>query len=395
MFEVAAREALSNLFTAKLRTFLAVLGVLVGTASVVAMVSCGELVTREALKQFERLGTDIMSVSLNAQDDAQRSLLKRFNTVQAQQMKLYVPAVTRVAPYTSNYTSAHYEGHSINAAIIGVTQSMREAIKINVKSGRFISDLDKYNQYAFIGFKLYKNLLTIVGANPIGRQIQLNHSIFTIIGVAKPWPVNNFFYQDVNNAILIPIKSSRLLSKYTVIDNVLVNIKKGTNIKTVQSQIKSYLTKILPGISQFFKSAEEIIKTMQKQSRLFTIFLGLIGSISLLVGGIGVMNIMLVSVVERRREIGIRKALGATPRDIASLFLVESATLSLFGGVLGVLIGILTSYIIAHQAGWEFTIFIMPAVVGFTVSEAVGIFFGFYPAYLASKLDPIETLRSE
>ena len=134
---------------------------------------------------------------------------------------------------------------------------------------------------------------------------------------------------------------------------------------------------------------------MRKQSDILTVFLGLIGGVSLLVGGIGVMNIMLVSVIERKKEIGIRLAVGARRRDIALLFLIESIILSLVGGLLGVMIGIGIAYVIAAYWQWPFTLFLLPPLIGFSVSVAVGIFSGFYPAYLAAKLNPIDALRSE
>jgi len=145
----------------------------------------------------------------------------------------------------------------------------------------------------------------------------------------------------------------------------------------------------------FFRSAKELISSMTKQKQILTIFLGLIGSISLIVGGIGVMNIMLVSVIERRREIGIRRAIGAKRKHIQHMFLIESVVLSLLGGTLGVITGIATSFVIAEYANWHFTIFVLPPAIGFTVSVFIGIFFGYYPARQAARLDPIQTLRSE
>jgi len=145
----------------------------------------------------------------------------------------------------------------------------------------------------------------------------------------------------------------------------------------------------------FFRSAKELIKSMEAQHKIFTLLLGLIGSISLLVGGIGVMNIMLVSVLERRREIGVRLALGALRKEIQWMFLSEAILLSLSGGFLGIIIGIFASYVIAAFVNWHFTIFLLPPFIGFTVSVFVGIFFGFYPAYKASQLNPIQTLRME
>ena len=166
-------------------------------------------------------------------------------------------------------------------------------------------------------------------------------------------------------------------------------------VDEVQVQIHNVLSQIIPGKQLFFRSAKQLIASMMTQRKTLTLLLSLIGSISLVVGGIGVMNIMLVSVVERRREIGIRMAVGARRKDIRYLFLIEAVALSLFGGILGVMAGVLTSYIIAMFAGWAFHLFFFPPFIGFLVSVAVGIFFGFYPAYSASRLDPIQTLRAD
>ena len=174
-----------------------------------------------------------------------------------------------------------------------------------------------------------------------------------------------------------------------------MRLTKNANIERVQEDIKKDYKKISPDKQLFFRSAKQLIDSMTSQRNTLTLLLALIGSISLVVGGIGVMNIMLVSVVERKREIGIRKAVGARSKDIRYLFLVESVALSLLGGVLGVLAGILTSYIIAVFAGWQFELFFTPPLIGFFVSVAVGVFFGYYPAHKASLLDPIQTLRAD
>ncbi len=395
MIRVCIEEAIANLRSAKLRSFLAILGILVGTASVVAMVSCGKIVTKEALAQFQQLGTDLMSVSLNAKDDEQRKVLKEFNIQQIASLRRTVPAITNIAPYTSTFVDVNFNGTPLNATIIGATESLAQVVKIGIESGRFVSILDKYQPYCVIGHDVHKKILSLQSESPVGHQIQLGREVFTIIGVAEAWQENSFFYQDINNSIIIPIQASQLLSKYTLIDNMIVNLQQNSDIKEVETQIQKTLNTEIPQIAVYFRSASQLIDSMKKQSQLFTILLGLIGSISLIVGGIGVMNVMLVSVVERRREIGIRKALGARRRDIRVMFLVESVMLSMFGGILGVIIGILTSYSIAHFAGWAFSLFLLPPVIGFIVSVASGIFFGSYPAYAAAKLDPIETLRAE
>ncbi len=389
-----AREAFFNLISAKMRSFLAVLGILVGTASVVAMVSCGQMATQAALKQFKVLGTGLMSFSINPNNQAAGKVLRRFTAEQAMVIKDKVPEVKYEAPYTSEYLNVRYQGHTLDGIVIGSTASLHNVIKVDVAEGRFISTLDGYNFYCVVGHDL-ANKMRQYQPHLLGTQVQLGKNIFTIVGVAKPWPQNGFFYQNINNSIIVPIRSSRLLSKYSQISNIVFYLKDNSDIAKVKAAIQAELTKLLPQMNFFTRSAKQIVESMIKQKQVFTLLLALIGSISLIVGGIGVMNIMLVSVVERKKEIGIRKALGARRIDIQTLFLIESVFLSLFGGFLGVVTGVFTSYVITLFTHWDFEVFFMPVLVGFSVSVAVGIFFGVYPAIKASRLNPIDCLRTE
>lgn len=386
--------AIRNLATSKLRTVLAMLGILVGTASVVSMVSSGELATKQALAQFKTLGTDLLAVNFY-QEGGSSSKQQNLSAKDAEHVIHANPDIKQVAPYTTLYTSVVFHGNVINAGIVGVDGAAASVIKLDMQEGRFISNLDKLSFYCVIGQNIYQQIAGEVIGSPLGKQILLGNTYFTIIGIAKHWPENSFFNQDVNNSIFIPINTSHILSQYAQINSIIMTLKKGADISAVEKDITHYINQVNPNFKLFFRSAAELIKSMEKQKQILTLFLGLIGGVSLLVGGIGVMNIMLVSVVERRREIGIRRAIGAKRRDIQLMFLAEAIVLSLLGGLLGIIIGIAISYIIAKYAAWQFAVFFMPPVVGFSVSVFIGIFFGFYPAYQASRLDPIQTLRSE
>lgn len=393
-----AKEGLLNLRFSKLRSFLALLGVLVGTASVVAMVLGGELATNEALRQFESLGTDLLAVSLNTDvEDRQVGSGKTDSLTLEQSLELTTvnPAIADVAPYTQVFHSVFYAGKPLNGIILGVTDSFADIVHIKLQSGRFVSLVDKYEFFCVIGQEMYNAMKAISPKEPLGQQIQVGKNIFIVVGVAESWPENNFVYANIDNAILVPIMASTVLSKYATINNIIMRLTPDANISQVEQQVGDYIRNHAAGQQVNFRSAKELIAKMKKQSDILTVFLGLIGSVSLIVGGIGVMNIMLVSVIERRREIGIRLAVGAKRADIGALFLMEAVMLSLVGGVLGVVIGILIAYVIALFWHWQFTLFWWPPLAGFTVSVAVGVFFGFYPAYQASRLDPIDALRSE
>ncbi len=393
------REALANLVAGKLRSILATLGILVGTASVVAMVSGGKLATREALLQFKALGTDLLSLSINPADQSQQAGTDKAQAQKITQKDIFnikkaSSDIVDIAPYTNTYANISFGGHEIRGNVIGATENLLNIIKLVTVTGRFVSHLDKYSFFCALGNKVHKEIKKYT-SNPIGKQVNLGKNIFTIIGSIEKTEDNSFVYADLNDAIFVPLQASLILDKYVKISNVVLKLKQNTKIEPLEEKIRAYFKKNIPGYRLYFRDAEQFIKQMKKQEKILTLFLGFVGSIALLVGGIGVMNIMLVSVMERRREIGVRIAIGAKRRDIQSLFLTESVILSLFGGTLGVITGVLISFLIAVIRHWHITIFFNPIILGFTVSVFIGVFFGFYPAYKAAKLDPIETLRAE
>jgi len=216
----------------------------------------------------------------------------------------------------------------------------------------------------------------------------------TIVGVAKPWQPNLFVFLSLNEGMLVPIEAASLLAPSTTISNLLIKLTPEANLQKTQAVIQQTLQNMFPTAVINVQNPQQILDLIKKQQATFTWLLAAIGGISLLVGGIGVMNIMLVSVVERRREIGIRLAIGAYQSDILIMFLIESVMLTLFGGVLGIIIGLTFSYVLAYLSHWEFYFFLLPPVLGFVVSVFVGIVSGFYPALRASRLDPIQSLQA-
>jgi putative ABC transport system permease protein len=386
-------EAIMNLFAGKLRSILAILGILIGTASVVAMLSIGQLATQQILSEFKKLGTNLLSVSLYL--DETSTSKKKLNLETALKLKTVSSNIIETAPYSISSETIQYRGHEIDDAIVGVTEQFFDIFKLKVQQGRFIYYLDRFSPFCAIGNNIYQQIMTYTTINPYKKQIKLKKNFFTIVGIIEATDENAFFETDINTSVFIPIQTLKLLGKKLDIGHIIIKLKPNTNIEQIKKLITSYFTKHAPNKKLFFNSAKELVVTMKKQQEILTIFLGIIAAISLLVGGIGVMNIMLVSVIERRKEIGIRLAIGAKCRDIQSLFLIEAVTLTLFGGTLGVLLGICASFIVALFKDWQFSLFFIPIVIGFSVSVITGIFFGFYPAYKASKLDPIKALRAE
>lgn len=393
-FVSSFREAVTNLMSAKLRSFLAILGVLVGTGSVVALISSSQLATAHALSEFKSLGTNLISLYLRDEGLGQKSgQNKQFMLSDVPALKNASSEIVAVAPYTIGFKPMYFGRIDLNGQIIGATDQFALIAKTELAGGRFVSYLDRQSFFCVIGNQVAQKIEE-TGVDPLGQQLRVGKEMFTIIGVLKPWPESLFISADINNSVIVPLPTSYFMSKNTQISNILIRLIENPTVATVKPRIAEVMSELLPKKKIVFNSPEQLIELIAKSRQTYTMLLIAIGSISLVVGGIGVMNIMLVSVVERRREIGIRMAIGARQLDILRMFLIESIMLTIFGGFLGVVIGVLTSYVLALFSRWEFHFYGAPIILGFAVSVLVGILSGFYPAWRASKLNPIETLSS-
>lgn len=391
-----SQQACINLGAAKLRSLLAVLGILVGTAAVVALISCGELATEKALAQFKALGTDLLAVSVYQQESSKsHSQDDQIPLNVWRSLPDHISDVLQVAPYITTYQPMSVQGHLLQGAIIGADESLAKIIGIDLAAGHFVSFVESFEHFCVIGAKLASQLREIGIDNAVGKQVRIGQALYTIIGVAKPWHENAFFNEDVNQAVIIPIAGMALVSKEHKIANAVLRLKEDSAIDPIIDAIKQIFHTQAPRLQMFARSAKQIIASMENQGKIFTLLLTVIGSISLLVGGIGVMNVMLVSVSERKKEIGVRKAVGAKNSQIQALFLAESVLLSLCGGLLGVLLGLIFTRIVAYFSDWPYSFYLLPPVAGFLVSAATGVFFGFYPATRAAKLEPVVSLRAE
>ena len=391
------QQALINFTAAKLRALLAMLGILVGTAAVVALLSCGRLATDKALREFKAMGTDLLAIIVYQakQHDPKHASQNLMNTHAWYQLPKYVPAIKKIAPYAIAYQTLSYQGHHLEGAIIGADENLAQMIHIQMAQGFFVSFVESFEHFCVIGEKIAQQIREVTLDDPLGKQIQIGQNLYTIIGIAAHWKENAFFNEDINRAVMTPIAGIQLISRENSVNNAVISLYPQSSIDETLMQIKTAMMQISPEQLVFIRSAKQMIASMENQGRIFTLLLTVIGSISLLVGGIGIMNVMLVSVGERKKEIGIRKAVGATSRDIQHLFLAESILLSASGGVLGIIVGELLTGLIAHVSDWPYTFYVMPPMVGFAVSATAGIFFGYYPAKRAACFDPVTSLRSE
>ena len=392
------QQAMLNLLASKLRSFLAVLGILVGTASVVALINCSQLATEKALEQFKALGTNLLAVSVFQNNEKNTSSAGGHHYIPIETWRQFpsmIPGIKQIAPYNTAYQPMRFQEKTLSGVIIGADEALAHIVHIELALGRFVSIIESFEHVCVIGDGLAQQLKQVSSESPIGKQLRIGQALYTIIGITKPWHENAFFNEDINQAVIIPVKGMGLVSQDAKINNAVILLSPLANADTIIEQIKQRIKTEAPTLNLFVRSAKQIVASMESQGRIFTLLLGVIGGISLLVGGIGIMNVMLVSVSERKKEIGIRKALGAKNREIQALFLVESVILSLSGGLLGVIVGCFVTWIIAWFSHWSFTLYVTPPLAGFAVSVATGIFFGFYPARRAARLEPMVSLRSE
>jgi len=396
VLDASLKEAARSLLGAKQRTILALVGIIIGIGSVIAMVSVGAIVEAEALRQFKEMGTEILTIQKGfgrAGGQAHNKIIKLEDTLK---IPNFCPSISEVAPYIQGNVEIRLAGEENNGPLLGVTESFQDLNKIKIKKGRFISDLDKYSYFCVLGGEMAAKLVgSGMQGELIGKRIRAGNHIFTIIGILEYTSFGGMRPWGINEGMMIPITTAKRFIEGGEIGNIMARMTEGAHHLKAQDEILTYFKKYLGDINMIVHSAEELIERMEKQMKLFTLLLGSVGSISLIVGGVGVMNVMLVSVTERRKEIGIRRALGAKRGDIQSQFLIESIILSMVGGIFGIMLGVSASYIISYFSKWQFLISYLAIVLGFGVSSAVGIFFGFYPARQASRLDPITALRSE
>lgn len=397
IFKANLKEALRSLQSAKQRTALALVGIVIGIGSVIAMVSVGAIAQQESLRQFQELGTDVLTLEKEfVADDAPRAAkASGFRLPLVMELPNAVPAIVQVSPYTQGGGSeAVYHGKPLDQAnLMGVTETFLSMNKLRLEEGRALSDLDTHSRFAVVGNHIAAQMRQRSTGPLPGQQLRMGDHVFTVVGTLANAPPAGMRRFDPNTAILVHASTALRLPGVEI---ALVNarVRAGLGNAAAATQVQAFFARQPAAPLVRVSSPEELIAQMEKQMQMYTLLLGAIGSISLVVGGVGVMNVMLVSVSERRREIGIRRALGAKRGDIRGQFLIESVILSLMGGLLGVLLGEAAAWVVCQVANWQFMVSAGAIALGVGVSTAVGVFFGLYPAGQAAQLDPIVALRA-
>ncbi len=407
------RIALTALSANRLRSSLTVLGLVIGIAAVITLMSIGRGAESTVTSYIEDLGTNLIFVqpSANVNEGVRGSTgtgsTLTMDDARALEDSLGTSAISMIAPEKSTSAQVIAQGENLRSRILGVTPEYEHVRNFSVEQGLFISEqhLQSRSMVAILGSSVKETLFN--DSNPIGQRILINGKPFTVIGILER--MGGTFQGLQDELIVVPIttvqyrlSSNRTTEGLQTIQQINVQIGDEHNIEEAMSQIRQVLRMEhqINGEDDFsLTSQEEVIDAFSGIIGTFTLFLGAIAAISLVVGGIGVMNIMLVSVTERTREIGIRKAIGATRRDILLQFLMESGLLSLVGGAIGVMFGWGLSKLFSRLEFNDRSIetLVSPDIVllALTVSVAIGLFFGIYPATRASKLDPIEALRHQ
>ncbi|GED60615.1 ABC transporter permease [Brevibacillus formosus] len=385
-----------------LRSVLTMLGIIIGVAAVIAMVAIGEGTSTSVASQINGLGSNLLIVTPGQATQGRVSLgagsLNTLTMADAEAL-MQKESISGVAPSVNTRGQIVWGSNNYSSMLEGTSADFPQVRNVEVGQGRFFSNFEVKMQYnvAVVGTEVVSNLFK--GANPVGQTVQINRIPFTIIGVLQSQGSSGMTNND--DRIIIPITTAmNRLTGGKNVGSIYVSAASPDLMEKAQQDIQQALRanhKLRPQAADDFRitSQSDILSTAQSVSSSMTALLSGIAAISLIVGGIGVMNIMLVSVTERTREIGIRKAIGAKRGDILRQFLIEAVTLSLIGGVIGIALGVGAAFLVSKFSQMATSISLSPIMYAFLTSTLVGVIFGVYPARKAAQLKPIDALRYE
>ena len=407
-FLAALRTAWRALAANTLRSILTMLGIIIGVAAVITMIAVGSGATARVQEQMKGLGSNVMLVvpgSLSAAGVRQAAQTRsRFTEEDAEAIAVEIPEVQAVAPSSRTTAQAVAQNANWNTTIFGTTNDYLEVRDWSLESGRLFEAAEQSGsaKVAWLGQTVARELFG--DEDPIDQVIRVRGVPFAVVGVLARKGQNSMG-QDQDDVVIMPMSTFRNRiwnagGNVKRIWSISIKVREGQDMKAVEESVRELLRqrlKVPPGGDDTFsvRNLSEILQAQEEASRVMTLLLAAVAGISLIIGGIGIMNIMLVSVTERTREIGLRMAVGARGKDNLAQFLIEAVTLSLIGGAIGVLLGAVSTWAVGSFAGWQVSMSVGAIVLAVGFSALVGVFFGFYPARRASRLLPIQALRYE
>lgn len=392
----------------RMRSMLTVLGIIIGIAAVIVLLAIGQGAAMETQKQIQMLGSNLIYIRPGQASSSSVSMghssaaTLTYDDVQA--LREVCPAVGDAAAMHDSMMQVQYAGQNTSTRISATEPNYCEIRNFHPAKGRFFnqSDMDSYSRVCVLGDTVAKDLFG--DEDPISKSVMIRGELFQVIGVMEHKGVNQWV--DNDDVVFVPLTTgyNSLIgsnaSTGRAVKSVVISAREEDEVNQAQFQITNVLRlrhKIVPPLPDDFtiRTQADLMQTAQEVTQVFTVLLGATAGISLLVGGIGIMNIMLVSVSERTREIGIRKAIGARYSDILLQFVIEAIVLSLTGGLIGIGLGLLGADLVGRMMNWTTLVTPISVILSFVVSLVIGLFFGIYPARRAAKLDPIVALRSE
>ncbi len=405
----AIRIALRALRVNKLRSALAMLGIIIGVGAVIAMVAVGAGAQARVAEQIQSLGSNLIIIRAGSQTSGGVRLGQgsRLTVTEddAAAIEREIAAIQVAVPTVRGTEQVVNRALNWSTLIQGVGAGYLEARDWSVADGRAIEpeDVAGAARVVLLGRTTVENLFP--GIDPLDQEVRIKGTPFTVVGVLKP-KGQTTSGQDQDDIALIPLSTAKRSvlgssrANRRAVGAVYVKVRAGEDMSAAEAQIRTLLRqrhRLRPDQEDDFwmRNLADVLEAQEEASRTMTYLLAAIASVSLVVGGIGIMNIMLVSVTERTREIGLRMAVGARGRDILTQFLIEAITLSLMGGLIGIALGVAGAQAIGYFAEWRTTVAPEAIALAFGFAAAVGVFFGFYPARLAARLDPIEAIRYE
>ena len=398
------RIALHALLGHPVRTALSLVGIIIGVAAVILMVAVGQGAQKEVLKKIENMGTNLIIVSAGQMKTfggrtRQVSIVTTLVARDAMAISSEVPGVAQGAPAQGKRLPLKYGTQSYTTLVVGTTYNLPEIKNISIAQGRFFNEEEDHlkARVAVLGPTPVKNLFG--KANPIGEMIRIKNVAFEVIGVTKGKGM--IAGQDEDDQVFIPLSTAMTrLMNVTYLSQIYLQARNTEVMKPIEREIRNLLRerhRLKEDKADDFtiQNQLDILEAERETTQSFTLLIGSIAGVSLLVGGVGILAVMLILVRERTNEIGVRRAVGARRKDILLQFMMEATTLSIAGGIAGILIGLLGSFVVRYATKWPVSLSMIPIIISFGFSFVVGFFFGVYPARKASRLDPIEALRAE